>query len=115
MEKVPKIIYNYNSFKNFSEFCLNKIGGILWFLGKNIFMFILIFILLEIIFAEFLFYKYVFSVKIEEPQVVGELTEFHGNEYQLFLNKKQLRKKIINDLSLREIYVDPFTFSDQQP
>mgnify|MGYP001593922107 FL=1 len=76
-----------------------KINKVLWILGKNAFLFILIFILLDIILNGFLFYKYVFLVSIKEPQVVEIPTKFKESIYESVLKEMETRDVISRDLS----------------
>ena len=76
-------------------------------MGRNAFLFILIFILLDIIVGEFLFYRYVFLVKNEEPKIVYVVTKFQENLYQSVLKELQVRESIFKDDS--EVnYPNPF-------
>lgn len=105
MEKTSKM--PYNDFKDLLKLRASKIKRIPQFLGENAFIFILIFILIEVILGELIFYKYIFSAKIHEPQTTDSLIEFRENIYQSVLREQQKRKEMFEN-SLREAYPDPF-------
>lgn len=86
---------------------LKKIKKILWDLGKNAFLVVLILVLVNISFGEFLFYKYVFLTNIKELETPLVATKFKEDTYQLVLQKIQAREDIFNN-SLQEDYSDPF-------
>ncbi len=88
------------------DICINKIKKIPWILGRYVFLFILIFILLGIIFGEFLFWRYVFLVNIEEPKIVNISTKFEENTYQSVLKELQVRENIFLNLQ-NENYTAP--------
>lgn len=112
MEKKSKMFYS--KIKDFSISCSRKIDEILWFFGRNAFMIILILVLLELIFAEFLFYKYVFLAKKREPVLTGELTEFRKNEYKRFSERRWSMEKALESRS-EEPFADPFAFPENEP
>lgn len=105
MEKTSKM--SYNSFKDLIRLRPGRTKFFLRVLGENAFIFILIFILIEIIFGEFLFYKYIFAVRVREPQITGNLIEFQEKTYQFILGERQKREEMFKD-SLKEAYSDPF-------
>ncbi|OGZ67385.1 MAG: hypothetical protein A3C58_03795 [Candidatus Staskawiczbacteria bacterium RIFCSPHIGHO2_02_FULL_34_10] len=78
-----------------------------WILGENAFLFILIFILLDILFGELIFYKYIFLVRKEEPKVASLSTKFQENIYQSVFKEVEKRENILNNPS-SEIYIDLF-------
>jgi len=77
----------------------DKTKKLLWFLGKSAFMFILLFILLDLIFAGFIFYKYIFLINIEESTVLDPSTKFNENMYQSVLKEIEIRENIYKNLS----------------
>lgn len=86
---------------------VDKIKKIPWFLGKNAFLFILIFILMSIAFGGFLFYQYIFLVSNKEPNIVNISTEFKKDIYQSVLNELQTRENTFKNLP-QENYPDQF-------
>jgi len=83
-----------------------KIKKIFLILGKDAFLFILFILLIEIIFAEFLFYKYVLSVGIQEPSLSGFIG-FRESEYQSILKEWQAREEFLKNYSADNIQ-NPF-------
>ena len=86
---------------------VSKIKKVPWILGRNAFLFILIFILLDIIFGEFLFYQYVFLSDIEESPIFNISTKFKENAYKSVSEKIQVRENIFKNIP-QENYADPF-------
>lgn len=79
----------------------------LWVLGKDAFLFILFILLIEVIFAEFLFYKYVLSVEIEEPSLSEGSIGFQKEEFQSVLFEWQRREEFFNNYPAEDVS-DPF-------
>jgi len=69
---------------------LEKIKKIPWVLGFYAFPIILILFLINLIFGEFLLYKYVISTNNEEPKITENTLKFEYNVYQKVL--KELNK-----------------------
>ena len=86
---------------------ISKIKKIPWILGKNAFLFILIFVLLEIIFVEFLFYNYVILVKTQEPTTIDTPAKFKEYLYKSVLKEMQDRENIFEN-PLQKNYNNPF-------
>ncbi len=68
-----------------------------WKLGKNAFSFILIFVILEIIFGELLYYQYVIMVEMQEPNIADISLKFHENTYQSVIKEWQARQNNVNN------------------
>lgn len=83
-----------------------KVKKLLWYLGKNAFLFILIFILLDILFAEVIFYVYMTSIE-EEPESVVIPTKFQKNTYDSVLKQWKARNYIFENKP-QENYSNPF-------
>ncbi len=100
---------------NFNKFTKSKsIGGVLdevkkipWILGKDAFLFIMIFIFIDIFLGEYLFYKYVFLVKSENPETSSISTEFKENTYEKVLEELKLKADIFENSKI-ESYDNPF-------
>jgi len=105
MKKVLKI--SFNNYQNLLNVSINKAKNILWILGRNAFLFILIFILLGMFFGEYLFYKYVFLVKIENPEIVSSQIKFQKDTYESVLKEWQKREDFFKKSS-QENYPNPF-------
>ena len=86
---------------------LSKIRKIPWKLGMNAFWFILIIILLEILFGEFLFYKHVILKNTEEPEIINVSTKFRENTYESVLKEMKQREDILKNMTQKE-YESPF-------
>jgi len=95
------------NFQRLLNVYLNNFKKILQAVGKYAFLFILIFVLLGIVFGEFLFYRYVLLLKIKEPIIISSPTKFRDDVYQSVLKEWQIRENIFNDLP-QENYSDPF-------
>ena len=54
---------------------------IIWALGRRAFLFILLFIVIDLIFSGFIFYKYVFLAELKEGKVSNEVLRFNANGY----------------------------------
>ncbi len=94
-------------FEKLWDAMIGNIKKIPWILGQYAFLFILIFILLDILFGGFLFYHYVFSVKNAEPQITSVPAKFKNDVYQSVLNSWQNREESLNSASAIN-YADPF-------
>ena len=105
MKKEFKILL-INSQKLLYKF-KESIKKMLWALGRDAFLFILIFVLLDMVFGEFLFYNYVFLTKIKEPEVALNLTKFQANTYQSVVKEWQYREDAFSSSS-EENYLSPF-------
>lgn len=90
-----KIFNNLRGGNNSNE----KLKSFLFFLGKDAFLVILFVLLLEVIFAEILFYQYVLSVDIKEPSSSESFVGFKENEYQLILKEWQSREDSLKNYS----------------
>jgi hypothetical protein len=84
-----------------------NISGICWFLGRNAFMFILIFILLDLVIGEVLFYQYAFLAQVKDPEIVLQAVYFQENTYVSVL-KEWKEKKLMFDNVSREVFQNPF-------
>jgi|SRR3989338_4345863 len=105
---MKKIFKNpFNNFKKLLDSFSQKVKKSLWSLGKNAFLFIIIFILLDMVFGEFLFYHYVVSVKINESEIIAHPSTFKESVYQSVLEEWQTRENIFNS-SFPNSFQDPF-------
>ena len=86
---------------------MDKIKKIPWILGRNAFLFILIFILLSIILGQFLFYEYVFLVKIEEPKMSDITAKFQESIYRAVLRELDARESVFENPPQKN-YPNPF-------
>ena len=66
---------------------VKKIKKIPLIVGRNAFLFILIFILIDILLGELLLYQYIFAVKVDEPKMVTTDTTFKEGVYQSVLRE----------------------------
>ena len=94
------------SFKN-SEKWAAKFLRIVWIIGRDAFLFILIFVLLEVAFGEFLFYKYIFLAEQQEPEDGAIPMEFQKKMYEAVLAELESRERISESL-VKEAYEEPF-------
>lgn len=105
MKKITKTFFS--DCKNLLDESFNNIKKIPWIFSKDAFLFIMIFVLLGILFGEFLFYKYVILTEIKSFEVVDVSTKFRKKEYQSVLEKLQSKEDIFKN-SLQGNYSDPF-------
>ena len=87
---------NITGFWQMNNFA-SRIKKILLILGKDAFLFILFIFLVEIIFSEFLFYRYVLSVEIQEPSLSGGFVGFREKEYESILKEWQSREDFLKN------------------
>lgn len=85
----------------------SKVRKLIWQLGKEAFSFVLILILLEVIFAEFLFYKYVIAVDIDGPMTAEATVGFQKKAYESILQEWQEREEFLKNAQ-QEKYTSPF-------
>ena len=81
----------------------SKIKKILFILGRDAFLFILFVLLIEVIFAELLFYKYVLSVEIQEPSSLSSFVGFKENEYQSIIKEWNAREEFFKNYSSNNV------------
>lgn len=86
---------------------IGKIKKILWALGRDAFLLILIFVLMDIFFGEILFYRYIFIVNATKPKIVATPVKFKEDLYKSVMEKWDIREDVFNDSS-EEIHLDPF-------
>jgi hypothetical protein len=84
-----------------------KVKQIFWFLGVNAFAVVLILILIDIFWGEFLFYKYVLLAKKEPPKVDDTFFKFDNKDYQRILAEWQIRDQELQEF-LEKNYTSPF-------
>ena len=88
-------------------FYIEKIKKIPRNLGRNAFWFILMFILLDILVGEILFYKYVVLKNSEDPEIINISTKFKENTYQSVLKRVQDKEDVLRNVQRVE-YQYPF-------
>lgn len=93
---------------------MEKIKKIPWILGSYAFSIILIFILLNLIIGEFLLYKYVISIKIDEPKIVENSLRFEYSAYQKVLKKWEEKEEKFKEFTA-EKYSSPFIVESTSP
>ncbi len=96
-------------FSNFQlvNFLKTESKKVLLMLGKDAFSVVLILIILEIIFAEFLFYKYVLAVEIVDLTAADTSVTFQKNVYESVLQEWQAREDFLKNRSQDKLS-DPF-------
>ncbi len=98
---------SFNNIPSLLKLSTYKIKKIFWMLGRDAFLFILILILLNVIIVEFLFYRYVLLIRLNQPETTSVTTKFQENTYQAILDKRQERENVFKDFS-KESYSNPF-------
>jgi len=68
-----------------------KIKKIFWIFALHAFWLILLFILIDLLFGSFIFYKYVFLAESEEGTITEKITKFNEKAYQNILKELQSR------------------------
>jgi hypothetical protein len=66
----------------------------IWSLGTKAFLIILLFVLLDLIFGAFIFYKYVYLAEIKQGEVSNEVLKFDKERYQKFVDKMKLSEGV---------------------
>jgi len=66
-----------------------KFSKVIWSIGQSAFLFILLFILIDLIFGAFIFYKYAYLAKQRDGEVSEKIFEFDELRYQKVLDKIQ--------------------------
>lgn len=84
-----------------------KLKKIPWILGKDAFLFILIFVLVDLMVGEFLFYTYVVQERSGEPVLVDATVKFKEDLYHSVLREMKERETVFNN-PVQENYQDPF-------
>ena len=92
---------------NIPDIEMEKIKKIPWILGSYAFSIILILILLNLILGEFLLYKYVISIKIDEPKIVENALKFKYGAYQKVLKKWGEKEEKFKEFTAKK-YFSPF-------
>ena len=80
-------------------------------IGKDAFLFMLIFILIDILFGEFLFYKYVFLAESKKAEAVSNPITFQESAYKSVLDQWEKRQESFSSSIkeyYQEYYQDPF-------
>jgi len=77
----------------------------IWTLGKKAFLVILLFVLLDLIFGAFIFYKYVYLAELKKGDISGEVLRFDNKKYEKVLEKISVKesKKLQEDIKTIEI------------
>ncbi len=92
--------------KTFSKYGL-VIKKIPWLLASHAFLFILVFVCLELVLGELLFYHYVSSPAHQQIQVTDTPAAFGEKTYQSVLGEWAKRQNVIDNFS-QEKYNNPF-------
>jgi|GEM_PF-2171151 len=64
-----------------------------WAIGKEAFSYIIVFILIDIIIGEILFYQFVIVTNLQNPQIVTPPVQFHVQTYQAVVGQIQVRQE----------------------
>lgn len=102
----PNINAIINRFLNIDDLKA-KSKKFLFAVGKDAFLVILFILIVEIIFAEILFYQYVLSVEIKEPSPQDGSVGFREKEYQSIVKEWQVREDSLKN-SLGNAVSNPF-------
>ena len=98
--KKEKIIQSIiNDFKK----TLSGIKKIPWFLGNHAFLIILLLVLVDLFFGAYLFYKYIYIVKNQMPEVISGQVIFDEKNYQLILDQWKKREENFNKIEQENI------------
>jgi hypothetical protein len=77
-----------------------------WFLGRHMFLFLLLLILTDLIFGGYLLYKHVISATMQEESG-SMVTSFKQSTYQSILQTKESREAALEMQSIKT-YQNPF-------
>jgi len=78
-------------FKDLFSYSRSALKKLPWFLGKYAFVAILIFIFIDIFLGLFIFYNYIYSVKMEDSKATESPATFKQDVYQRMLDNWQAR------------------------
>jgi hypothetical protein len=81
--------------------------GLAWAIGNNAFLFIIIFIVVDILIGEFLFYHYIVSPQSYNSPANRSLVKFQSQTYQSVLNDWKTRSDAFDNAG-KTIYNDLF-------
>jgi hypothetical protein len=84
-----------------------KIKKLLWDMGRDAVLVVLLVVLIEAAFGEFLFYKYGFLAQQQEPKISSDSFQFKEGAYQNILSEWQERSQKFQDYSQNN-YLSPF-------
>ena len=98
---------NTGRYKKLLASYVQAIKKIPFTIGRDAFLFILIFILIDILFGEFLFYQYVFLVESKKQEIDSGRMIFKESTYDSVLGQWKIREDIFNDAS-KQNHQDPF-------
>lgn len=104
MKKNSKKFFNKSQM---SAVCIDQTEKILLMIGRDAFLFILIFILLELAIGEFLFYRYVLLTEIQDPPVSNAPVAFKKTTYETVVKEQTARERVF-ETSSKEDYPSPF-------
>jgi len=79
-----------------------RIEKTLWLFGARAFLVILILILADLIFGGFVYYKYVYLAKAEEPKATETIIRFDTKTYQQVVGELQARGQVGQELPASE-------------
>lgn len=83
------------------------VKNIMWFLAQNAFLVVLIFILLEILLGEFLFYQYISLPRVRDPEITQVSLRFKKEVYKSVLSSWENREKSLTQFSIENLQ-NPF-------
>jgi hypothetical protein len=84
-----------------------KAKKILWILGSDAVLAVLLIVILEAAFGEFLFYKYGFLIEKQNPVIGNNYFQFKENIYMYIPEKWQERNEKFENYSQKD-YLSPF-------
>jgi len=93
--------------KKIASFITKGVQKLIWVIGNNAFLFIVIFIVVDIIIGEFLFYHYIVSVQSKNVITGESFIHFQSDAYQSVRKDWQNRDILFNKAGTT-IYNDPF-------
>jgi len=90
-----------------AETSLANAKKILWIIGSHAFTVILILILIDVLFAGILIYKYIYLAEKEIPNTVNASFKFKESDYQKILLQWPIRDQKLQEFS-QKTYPSPF-------
>lgn len=94
---MKKITLSLNNISFWSMVVSNRMRKVLWFFARHAFLLIILFILCNMLFGEYLFYRYIYVVQNMTPDMSSLPTRFKENTYKAVIDTWNTREAQFND------------------
>ncbi len=81
------------SVSDLSKTLMKTIIRVVWILGLNAFLLVLILVIVNFIFGGFVFYKYVFLAEKEAPKITENILKFNYKTYYGVLEELRIKEQ----------------------